>query len=99
MPTLWSSEVNNTILEQVKVVEWDYVYMLQSFKKKKTMYTKLVPETVHYAIFTSNFIWNDLYLFIICIIYLESSTKYFLQLEHHIELLNHQLKRQYQGQP
>ena len=49
------------------------------------MYTKLVPETVHYINFTSKFI--D--LFIICNIYLESSIKYFLQLEHHIELLVH----------
>ena len=41
------------------------------------MYTKFVPETVHYISFTSKCIWNHLYLFIICIIYLESSTKVF----------------------
>ena len=27
MPTLWSSEVNQAILEQVKVAEKDYDYM------------------------------------------------------------------------
>ena len=35
MPTLWSSEVNDAILEQVKMEEWDYDYMLQFFKKLK----------------------------------------------------------------
>ena len=28
MPTLWSSEVNDPILEKVKVAESDYDYML-----------------------------------------------------------------------
>ena len=38
---------------------------------------KLVPETVNYISFASKFILNHLYLSIICIIYLESSTKVF----------------------
>ena len=58
------------------------------FKKTKTMYTNLVPETVNYINYASKFLWNLLYLFIICTIYLESSTKkYFLQLEH-LKLMN-----------
>ena len=40
------------------------------------MYTKLVPKTVHYISFTK-FIWNYLYLLMICIMYLDSSTKAF----------------------
>ena len=55
------------------------------FQETKTMYTKLVSETVHYINFTSKFVWNHFYQFTICIIYLELSTKYFQQLEHHIE--------------
>ena len=39
MPTLWSSEVDKTILEQVKVAEYDCNYMLQFFKKEK-LYTQ-----------------------------------------------------------
>ena len=35
MRTLWSSEVNKIILEYVKMVEWDYHYMIQFFKKQK----------------------------------------------------------------
>ena len=35
MSTRWSSEVNKAILEQVKVVEYNYDYMLQFFKKQK----------------------------------------------------------------
>ena len=35
MPTLWSLKVNKAILEQVKLVEKDYDYMLQFFKKQK----------------------------------------------------------------
>ena len=31
MPTIWSSEVNQAILEQVKVVEKDYDYMPSIF--------------------------------------------------------------------
>ena len=31
MPTLWSSEVNQAILEQVKVAEKDYDYMPSTF--------------------------------------------------------------------
>ena len=33
IPTLWSSEVNKAILEQVIVAEWDY-YMLQFLMKQ-----------------------------------------------------------------
>ena len=47
------------------------------------MRTKLIPETLHYRIFKSKFIWNHLYLYIFCIIYLGSFAKVF---EHHIEL-------------
>ena len=36
------------------------------------MYTKLVPKTVHYISFIK-FIWNYLYLLMICIMYLEST--------------------------
>ena len=35
MPTLWNSEVNKAILEQVKVTKYDYDYMLRFFKKQK----------------------------------------------------------------
>ena len=77
MPTLWISGINEAILEQVKVEEQDYDYMLQFFKKLKLCTQNLVPETVNYISFTSKFIWNHLYLFIICTIYLESSTKVF----------------------
>ena len=35
MSTLWSSEVNKAILEQSKVAEQDYDYILQIFKKQK----------------------------------------------------------------
>ena len=37
--TPWSSEVNKTILEQIKLAEWDCDYMLEFFKKEK-LYTK-----------------------------------------------------------
>ena len=33
MPTLWCSEVNEAILEQAKVAEQDYDYMLQFLKR------------------------------------------------------------------
>ena len=49
MAPLWSSEINEAILEKVKVAEWDYIKCLNFL----TIYTKLVPETVsyiHYAI-------------------------------------------------
>ena len=39
------------------------------------MYTKLVPETANYISCNLKFIWNHLYLFMICIIYFESSAK------------------------
>ena len=48
------------------------------------MYTKLVPETVHFISFTSKFIWNHLY--INCIIYMELPTVksiFIFTLEHH----------------
>ena len=35
------------------------------FQETKTVSIKLVPETVHYISFSSNFIWNHLYLVII----------------------------------
>ena len=35
MPILWSSEVNKTILEQVKVAKKDCDYMLQLFLEIK----------------------------------------------------------------
>ena len=35
MATLWSSEVNKAVLEQVIAVQFDYYYMLQFFKKQK----------------------------------------------------------------
>ena len=42
------------------------------------MYKKLAPETVpHYINFTIKLIWDDLYLFFICIIFLGSSAKVF----------------------
>ena len=63
MPTIWSSEVNQATLEQVKVVEKDYDYMPSIFLKTETMCTKLVPETVNYKSFTSKFIWNYLNLY------------------------------------
>ena len=48
------------------------------------MYTKLVPETVHYISLTLKSIWNHLnHLF--GIIY----KSIFCQLEHHIQLLVH----------
>ena len=36
--TLWNSEVNKTILEQVKVAEGDYDYMLQFLRNKHYVY-------------------------------------------------------------
>ena len=39
MATLWSSELNKTILEQIKLAEWDCDYMLEFFKTEK-LYTK-----------------------------------------------------------
>ena len=51
--------------------------MKERKKERKTMQTKLIPETVHYRSFESKLIWNHLYPFIFCIIYLESSTKVF----------------------
>ena len=48
--------------------------MCFNFSETKTVYIKLVPETVHYISFTLKFIWNH-------------QQKYFLQLKHHIELL------------
>ena len=62
---------NETILEQVIVVEHDY--MLQFLKKIK-LYTELVPKTVCW-VYTQNY---HRYLM-----------KYFLQLEHYIELMAH----------
>ena len=58
MPTLWSCEVNNNkvILEQVKVAEHDYDYMLQFFKETKTISTYIRS-------FTSKFIWNHLSIY------------------------------------
>ena len=53
------------------------------------MYTKLVPETVHYVSFTSKFIWNHLHLSFASFI-LNHLEKYFLQAENHIKLLVHQ---------
>ena len=50
--TLWSSKVNKAIRKLVKIAEQDYGYMLQFFKELKLIiYTKLVPETVHYIKF------------------------------------------------
>ena len=75
MPTLWNSEVNKAILEQKEVLGlWLYASI---FQETRTMYIELVSETVYHINFTWKFIWNHLYLFIICIIYLESSTKVF----------------------
>ena len=57
-------QYNKVILEQVKVAEYDYDYMLQFFKEAKTMYTKLGPEAVPYIrSFTSKFIWNHLSIY------------------------------------
>ena len=53
-------QYNKVIPEHFKVAEYDYDYMLLFFKETKTMYTKLVPETVPYIGFTSKFIWNHL---------------------------------------
>ena len=47
------------------------------FWERKTVYTKLVPETVYYISYTSTFIWNHSHLFTICITYLDASTKVF----------------------
>ena len=34
IPTVWSSDVNKAILEQVIVAEYNYYYMLQFLKKQ-----------------------------------------------------------------
>ena len=76
-----SSEVNKAILEQVKAGELN-CHMLQFFEKEKHVH-KIGSRNdkswlAEFCIsFTSKFIWNHLYLFIICIIYLESSIKLF----------------------
>ena len=91
MPTLWSSEVNEAFLEQVKVAEQDYDYiMLQFFKKEKlctqNKFTFIWNYYFLYIWNLSGIIWknylkkfikNHLYLFIICTIYWESSSKIF----------------------
>ena len=51
--------------------------MLQFLRNKNYVHKLVVPETVHYISFALKFIWNHMYLFIICIIYLESSIKVF----------------------
>ena len=53
------------------------VICLNFLKNLKTMNAKLIPEAVQYIKFHVNFICNHLYLFIIYIICLESSTKLF----------------------
>ena len=75
MLSVWSSEVNKAVLEQVKATEYDCDYMLQ--KKNYVQKISSINSNYIYISFTSKFIWNHLYLFIICIIYLESSTKVF----------------------
>ena len=77
MPTIWSSEVNKSILKQVEVVEQDSGYKLQFLKKLK-LCTQNYSQKQHIILsFTSKFICNHLYLFIICVIYLESSMNIF----------------------
>ena len=39
MLTLWSLDVHNAILKQLKITEFDYDYMRLIFKKQK-LYTK-----------------------------------------------------------
>ena len=46
MPTLWSLEVNK-INQQVKVIMIIFNYKCFNFLTKKTMYRKLVSETLH----------------------------------------------------
>ena len=58
--------------------------MLQFFKELKLIiYTKLVPETVHYIKFHIKIFWQS------CMSIWNNLQK-LLQLEHHIELLVHQ---------
>ena len=58
-------------------IQWKVFSLNASiFQEKKNTYTKLVPEKVHIN-FTLKYTWDHLYLFIICIIYLKSSTKVF----------------------
>ena len=59
-----------------------------NFLRNKNYVKKIIPETVHYINFISKFIWNHLYLSFVSFI-LNHLQKYFLQLEHHIELLVH----------
>ena len=58
--TLWSSKVNKAIRKLVKIAEEDHGYMLQFFKKLELIiYTKLVPETVHYIKFHIKICWQS----------------------------------------
>ena len=61
------------------------------------MSLKLVPETVYYIKFHIKIYLQPCVSFVICIIYLESSTKAFLQFDHHIEILDHAVKSSTSG--
>ena len=83
MPTLWNSEVNKAILEQVKVARQDYNLdgMLQFFKKQNLCIQISSRKSKLYK-FHIIYHWESFVLFIWY--YLQ---RYFLQFEHHIEIL------------
>ena len=90
IPTLCSSWVNKAILEQVKAVVQDYDYMVQFFKKQKLCKQNLVQKECIIWILDQNlFEIISIYLSLVSLIW-NHLQKYFLQLEHHIELLVHQ---------
>ena len=60
------------------------------------MYTKLIPELVHFVSFASKFIWDHLYLSIFLSFIWNHLQKYFLQLEHLIELVTGSSVKPYQ---
>ena len=69
--------MQNSILEQAKVTEKDYIFR---FFEKLKLYSKLVPETVP---------WHSYQNLCVIIFILPSSTRVFLQLGQHMEPLLH----------